>query len=76
MNTATVNTTVFNGFLTELPYVGPNAEKSFFAESGVNNWYPYVRGTSFVIVVENKNPGTEWAVEGLTAKVRDAGRRR
>ncbi len=76
MNTFTMNGAQMGGSSTEVPYVGPNARVSYFAESGVNNWKPNVRATSAIIVIENKRAASEWAIEGITADVRDAGRRR
>lgn len=76
MNTFVMNGAVMNGTLIPEPFVGTNAEASFFAEAGVNNYRPNVRGTSVIIVLEDKAAGQEWSTESLTAQSRDAGRRR
>lgn len=76
MNTTEMNGAPMNASNVATVVLNPNVSAAFTATAGVNNIRPKTRGTSCILVVENRNLGTEWAMEGVTGKLRDAGRRR
>ena len=59
-----------------IPWVAAYARTTYTLTAGVNNLRPNVRGTSIIIVLENADNTTYWALEDIQGTSIDAGRRR